>query len=371
MEMVPVGEKQVIDYSTDDFLLTTEQELIQMTREEMICRSYYRMTQGLDRCTPEDIRYREQKFREMMEANFPGQTEEPYLMPENAAGLISPIAILKRSRYFPSVLYQCNNFEMFYIYSGQCTHICKGQEYTLSQGDFCILEYGTPHRIVNNSDGCIIIELLVQREVLDQVCASMLSTNAILSRFFKSTLYGQTNYPMIVFHTGSNRAVQYYTYGMYSEFKSGLPYQEVIIEAFLNALFVILLRYFKPQQEQPRALEDSSVSNIVDYIYENWQTVSLSSLANAFGYTPPYISKLITAKCGMSFSDILRQARMRRATWLLKNTSLSITQISAEVGCTDTSHFGRNFRREFHMSPKEYRQLFASQSRQGEPKLQK
>lgn len=365
MELIPYDAKKTINYSSEEFMSATERDLIQMTQEEMICRSHYRMVQALDRCTPEDAQYRERKFQEVMEANFPGQTEAPYTMLESAAGMTGSIAVLKRSRYFPPVLYKHKNFEMFYIYSGQCTHICKGQEYVLQQGDFCILEYGAPHRILNNSDSCIIIELLVQREVLDQVCASMLSANTILSRFFKNALYGQTNYPMIVFHTENHQAVQYYTYAMYNEFKSRLPYQEVIIEAFLNALFVILLRYFKPQQEQPRSLEDSPISSIVDYIYENWQTVSPSSLAQAFGYSAPYISKLITAKSGMSFTDILRQARMRRATWLLKNTSLSITQISAEVGCTDTSHFGRSFRREFHMSPKEYRQLFAASPKQG------
>lgn len=167
---------------------------------------------------------------------------------------------------------------------------------------------------------------------------------------------------MIVFHTGSNRAVQYYTYAMYSEFKSRLPHHEVMLEAFLNALFVILLRYFQPQQEQPKNLENSSVSSIIEYIYEHEQDITLGALAQAFGYSVPHMSKLISNGCGMNFSDILRQIRMRRATWLLKNTSLSITQIAGEVHCTDTSHFGKNFRKEFHMSPKEYRQLFAAQA---------
>ena len=359
MDLFQRAEKNIINYSSEDFISTTARDLIRITQEEAICRSYYRMTRELDRCTAEERQYRTARFQEVMSRNFPGQTGEPYVMTEEIAGMTGSIAVLKRSRYFPSVLYQHKNFEMFYIYSGQCTHICKGQEYELQQGDFCLLEYGVPHRILNNSDACIMIELLVRRETLDRICASLLSTNTVLSRYFKSALYEQTNYPMIVFHTGSNRAVQYYTYAMYSEFKSDLLYHDVIIEAFLNALFVILLRHFQPQQEQPRALEDSAVSHIVEYIYENYQTVTLTSLAQAFGYSTPHMSKLIATGCGKSFTDLVRQARMRRATWLLKNTNLSITQIAAEVHCVDASHFGRNFRKEFHMSPKEYRQLFS------------
>lgn len=360
MEMFRQNTKSYINYSSEDFMDTTAQDLVRMTPEETICRCHYRMERGLDHCTPEEKQYRMQQFARVMERNFPGQACEPYAMTEEAVGMTGSIAVLKRSRYFPSILYTHKNFEMFYIYSGSCIHICKGQEYELQQGDFCLLEHGAPHRILNNTDDCIIIELLVQRELLDQICTSLLSTNTVLSRFFKNALYGQSNYPMIVFHTGNNRAVQYYTYAMYSEFKSKLPHSQVMLEAFLNALFVILLRYFQPQQEQPKNLENSSISIIVEYIYEHEQDITLGSLAQAFGYSVPHMSKLISSSCGISFSDILRQIRMRRATWLLKHTSLTITQIAAEVHCTDTSHFGKNFRKEFHMSPKEYRQLFAT-----------
>lgn len=212
-------------------------------------------------------------------------------MTEQAVGMDASIAVLKQSRYFPPVLYQHQNFEMFYIYSGQCTHVCKGQEYEPQQGDFCLLEYGAPHRIINNSDDCIIIELL------DQICASLLSGDSVLSRFLR------------------------------------------------NALFVILLRSFHPQQEQPVALENSPISAIAEYIYAHEQDITLTALAEAFGYSVPHMSKLISSNCGLSFSDIIRQIRMRRATWLLKNTTLTITQIAAEIHCTDTSHFGRSFRK--------------------------
>lgn len=362
MEMIQRDTAKYINYSSEDFMDVTVRDLVCLTQEEAICRGYYRMERGLDRCGEEEKRDRTQLFRRVMAQNFPGQTAEPYTMTEEAVGMTGSIAVLKRSRYFPSILYVHKNFEMFYIYSGKCTHICKGQEYELQQGDFCLMEYGAPHRIFNHSDDCIMIELIIKRELLDQICASLLSTNTVLSRFFKNALYEQSNYPMIVFHTGSNRAVQYYTYAMYSEFKSRLPHHEVMLEAFLNALFVILLRYFQPQQEQPKNLENSSVSSIIEYIYEHEQDITLGALAQAFGYSVPHMSKLISNGCGMNFSDILRQIRMRRATWLLKNTSLSITQIAGEVHCTDTSHFGKNFRKEFHMSPKEYRQLFAAQA---------
>ena len=188
MEMFRQNAKSYINYSSEDFMDTTAQDLVHMTPEETICRCHYRMERGLDHCTPEEKQYRMQQFARVMGRNFPGQACEPYAMTEEAVGMTGSIAVLKRSRYFPSVLYTHKNFEMFYIYSGSCIHICKGQEYELQQGDFCLLEHGAPHRILNNTDDCIIIELLVQRELLDQIWTSLLSTQTVLAHLFKNAL---------------------------------------------------------------------------------------------------------------------------------------------------------------------------------------
>lgn len=359
MDLFQRAEKNIINYSSEDFISTTARDLIRITQEEAICRSYYRMTRELDRCTAEERQYRTARFQEVMSRNFPGQTGEPYVMTEEIAGMTGSIAVLKRSRYFPSVLYQHKNFEMFYIYSGQCTHICKGQEYLLKQGDFCLLEYGVPHCIVNHSDACIVLELTAKRELMDRLCARLFREDTVLSRFFKSALYEQTNYPMLVFHTGSHPPVQYYIYAMYHEFQRRLPHYEVMMEAFLNALFAILLWCFRPQQEQPIPPGQSPLSPVLAYMHEHHASVTLKELSHIFGYSSSHLGKLISSTTGLSFTELLRQIRLRRATELLKSTGLSITQIASEVGYADTAHFSRSFRQEFNLPPSEYRQLFA------------
>ena len=105
MEMFRQNAKSYINYSSEDFMDTTAQDLVHMTPEETICRCHYRMERGLDHCTPEEKQYRMQQFARVMGRNFPGQACEPYAMTEEAVGMTGSIAVLKRSRYFPSVLY--------------------------------------------------------------------------------------------------------------------------------------------------------------------------------------------------------------------------------------------------------------------------
>ena len=347
------------DYGSGSFVVTTDSELTRMNQEELTFRSYYRMMQKLDRCNEEEQLYRQKLYEQALCQNhvIPGAPIQN--MTAESIGMTGSLAMLKRSRYFPPFLYQHENFEMFYIHSGQCTHICKGQEYLLKQGDFCLLEYGVPHCIVNHSDACIVLELTAKRELMDRLCARLFREDTVLSRFFKSALYEQTNYPMLVFHTGSHPPVQYYIYAMYHEFQRRLPHYEVMMEAFLNALFAILLWCFRPQQEQPIPPGQSPLSPVLAYMHEHHASVTLKELSHIFGYSSSHLGKLISSTTGLSFTELLRQIRLRRATELLKSTGLSITQIASEVGYADTAHFSRSFRQEFNLPPSEYRQLFA------------
>ena len=347
------------DYGSGSFVVTTDSELTRMNQEELTFRSYYRMMQKLDRCNEEEQLYRQKLYEQALCQNhvIPGAPIQN--MTAESIGMTGSLAMLKRSRYFPPFLYQHENFEMFYIHSGQCTHICKGQEYLLKQGDFCLLEYGVPHCIVNHSDACIVLELTAKRELMDRLCARLFREDTVLSRFFKSALYEQTNYPMLVFHTGSHPPVQYYIYAMYHEFQRRMPHYEVMMEAFLNALFAILLWCFRPQQEQPIPPGQSPLSPVLAYMHEHHASVTLKELSHIFGYSSSHLGKLISSTTGLSFTELLRQIRLRRATELLKSTGLSITQIASEVGYADTAHFSRSFRQEFNLPPSEYRQLFA------------
>ncbi|MFR3470009.1 MAG: AraC family transcriptional regulator [Oscillospiraceae bacterium] len=359
MEMILEKKHGTTNYGSKESGNQIGDDLLRMTPEETVYRSYYRMEQGLDKFSAEEESQIRNTYGDILSRYFPPTEAEPYCLHDATVNESSPIVVRKRSRYFPAVLYHRPCFELIYLYSGQCTHICKGQQYELRQGDFCLLEYGASHRIFNNSDYSILIELLIFPKILNKICATLLSENSVLSNFFHNALYGHSNYPLILFHTGTDSAVKNFVTAMLSESQQRTGFYYIFLESFLNALFVILLRQFRPYQAQPVALEHAPIPEIMDYITKNYLEITLADLAASFDYSVPHMSKLIREACGVSYSAIVRQLKMRRAAWLLQHTSLSMTQIASEIRCVDTSHFGKNFRKEFQMTPKEYRQLFS------------
>lgn len=101
----------------------------------------------------------------------------------------------KRFRYFPQVPYRHNHFELLYVHAGHCRYVSPIQAQNLEHGDFCLVEYGVPHQILNHSDACILIELSIHREKLETLCASLLEEEHILTRYFKGSALGVASLP--------------------------------------------------------------------------------------------------------------------------------------------------------------------------------
>ena len=72
-----------------------------------------------------------------------------------------------------------------------------------------------------------------------------------------------------------------------------------------------------------------------------------------------YFSSYFRAKIGITFTDWLRQVRVRKATELLKAEDFSITEVAYEVGFADLRTFERAFKKHTRMTPREFKKSVA------------
>ena len=84
--------------------------------------------------------------------------------------------------------------------------------------------------------------------------------------------------------------------------------------------------------------------------------VGPSDLAAACGLTLDYFTRLFRSHFGMPPRRWLREQRMRRAAALLTDTTLSVKEISRQLGVTNQRLLARQFRAYHGASPTEYRQ---------------
>ena len=126
-----------------------------------------------------------------------------------------------------------------------------------------------------------------------------------------------------------------------------------IIKASIQALVVAVNKL--PEIAESQSCKDERLLEITNYIYANYKDVTLDDLSEKFFLSKPYLSKYIKEKSGLTFGDILKQVRMKKARALLKSSSMTVENIALTVGYQNVEHFNRLFKKAYNITPVQFR----------------
>ena len=76
------------------------------------------------------------------------------------------------------------------------------------------------------------------------------------------------------------------------------------------------------------------------------------------GMSSSYFSRFFNSAVGMGFTEYLNFVRINEAERLIVSTDVTIADIAVQVGFANTSYFITQFKKQFHSSPKKYRQQY-------------
>lgn len=111
-----------------------------------------------------------------------------------------------------------------------------------------------------------------------------------------------------------------------------------------------------PAGERLPVSPGSPVYPAVDYVYRHRQEmVSMGDMASLCHLSPSYFSKLFLREVGENFNEFCKRKKVTWAKELLRGTSMSISEISSELGFTDSSYFIKIFRQMEGITPLAYR----------------
>lgn len=91
---------------------------------------------------------------------------------------------------------------------------------------------------------------------------------------------------------------------------------------------------------------------------------STNECAQQAGLSRSRLCHLFRANTGWSVSQYARQVRLSVGRHLVESSRMSVKEVAAQVGVHPT-HFSRDFRRAFGLSPREYRLSVRGQSADG------
>ena len=103
------------------------------------------------------------------------------------------------------------------------------------------------------------------------------------------------------------------------------------------------------------------VNQFLEMIFDRSRVLdSVSGYASQLGISPSYLNKLVRTQTRHSAMDWVEIARINWAKGLLKDRSLSVSEVSYAVGIDDPSYFTRFFRKVTGQTPSEYRHQVAA-----------
>lgn len=83
--------------------------------------------------------------------------------------------------------------------------------------------------------------------------------------------------------------------------------------------------------------------------------LSLDMLSKALNLSSSRLRQLFKSETGQSPKQYAKRVRMQRAGELLQTTFLSVKEVTFLSGLYDVSHFVRDFKKEFGVTPRQFR----------------
>lgn len=217
----------------------------------------------------------------------------------------------------------------------------------MQQGDLLILDIGCVHKIEVAEEEDIIINCLMTKPYFNEITNFYSDFPGIIKLKSTSYLYISSN---------NNYLIKSYFEKCVYEFFQKMPYLYIAIQSYINLLLVEVTR--SKYEKQPEAFPLDK--EIVYYMWENFETVTLSKLANHFNLSTSYLSRILKKKTNKNFLELLQDIRMEMAKKMLLTTDDKIEIIALKVGYQNSYYFTKLFKAKFGCLPSELRKYFKS-----------
>lgn len=146
-------------------------------------------------------------------------------------------------------------------------------------------------------------------------------------------------------------------YRIYEEKTCG--YDMKMMSVFYDILYYLVKDYRLPETGQDYVRKNKTLdrlSGITSYMKENYRSsLSLEKVAEKFGYSPTYLSRMFQKYAGITFKDHVQNIRLGHAVKDLESREYSITEAAIRNGFSGSKALARAFRKKYGILPSEYR----------------
>ncbi|WFO17115.1 helix-turn-helix domain-containing protein [Cellulophaga baltica] len=241
---------------------------------------------------------------------------------------------------------------LIFVTEGSYTTKIGFKEYTI-----------TPNNIVVLQAGAVFSTEQVNRNVKGYTCH--FHPNILIGKFGNRSLISDFeflntgNYPIInISNSFAKKSILSIFSRLTFEFKNdGTPNPD-IIHSYLYALLTELKVVFGKDRTENQSASYQITSQFRELVHKKIkENLKVSDFAELMNISPNHLNKSVKSVTSKSASEIIDKTKLIEIKYLLYQSTLSISEISYEMGYLDPSYFTRFFKRREKISPTEFREL--------------
>lgn len=271
---------------------------------------------------------------------------------------IIPFLINKEepSEYEPEELSHWHqSFELIEIVEGEYRCHVSGKQFISKAGDLCIINRSQMHRLLKNSpNNC-------RKKVLIFDPDYFIHSPTIYQKYVQP-LQEDNSFSHMQFH--GNKGIGAEIKKLMNEIESLDKEKPDGYEIETTGLiYLIIRRLYLAFRQHEKTLQESIDPNrsiqrkMTMFIYENYaDKLFLEDIADAGLVSKSTCIRLFKEYTGKSPIDFLNRYRLEMSAQLLRETKSPVTEIALQCGFAQASYFNRQFKKEYHLSPIQYRQ---------------
>lgn len=250
------------------------------------------------------------------------------------------------------------HFEIISMRQGHAVFHIDTTPYDVKAGEVIIIPGGSLHVGYALEDGDIRFDCVV-------VNASLFNDflhDPIHARYVAPYMEGRLRFPVKPAEIDPASADGYPLLDeVIEELVSRRPAYELIAKSKLYTLFVLLARTFMPtpfteKTAEPYFANRDRYKTLIQHIESNiGEKLSVEAAAAEVGLNPFHFCKMFKRLTGRTFVDYVNLTRMNEAEKLLRERTLTITEIAGIVGCSNPNYFTKLYKQYKGMTPSQAR----------------
>lgn len=245
-------------------------------------------------------------------------------------------------------------YEFYFFLQGEIDLMVSGRAFPMKAGDVALIPPGIAHYMVNRD------ESVPYRRFIFWVSKDYYEQLKDLSADYSYIINQATEHGIYVYHNGLSvfNVLHSKCYRLLEEIHTERFGKETKITLCVNDLMLHLNRMAYENLHPVKHSEDQSLYiNLMQYIEEHLEEdLSLDELARQFYVSKFHIAHIFKENLGLSIHQYITKKRLD----MCRNALLSGSNISKTFhtyGFKDYSGFFRAFKKEYGLSPKEYKEL--------------